>query len=163
MEPLPQASRSDQTEILPWQPRWKNQFAALNRAWLQERFSLEPYDEEVLNDPEGRILAGGGEVLFACLGEEVLGTCALLHHGDGTWETLKLAVVPEAQGRGLGRRLLVHCLEVARQRGAPQVFARTSPMLGASNHLLKELGFEFQGPDTSHHYQRPSTVYRLRL
>jgi hypothetical protein len=51
--------------IVTFDPRWRADFAALNVEWLQRWFVVEPFDYEVLNNPEHYILADGGHVLFA--------------------------------------------------------------------------------------------------
>src|SRR5918999_815812 len=86
-------------------------FAALNRAWLTDYGLLEAPDERQLNDPVGEIIAPGGQIFVARLDGEVVGTCAVVPHGEGVLELLKLAVVPAVRGKGLGRRLVQACLE----------------------------------------------------
>jgi hypothetical protein len=60
-------------------------FREINAEWISAMFRLEPTDEEVLNDPRGRILDAGGVILFVeASGLGVVGTCALQKsQGDG--------------------------------------------------------------------------------
>ena len=51
--------------ILTFDPAYRDEFRRLNVAWLTRYFQVEPIDERVLGDPEGEILAPGGEILFA--------------------------------------------------------------------------------------------------
>lgn len=68
---------------------------------------VEDYDREGPGNPGQYILACGGHILFAIDGEErALGTVALKHEGDGVYELTKMAVSPEASGRGVGRLLM---------------------------------------------------------
>ncbi|MEQ1690224.1 MAG: GNAT family N-acetyltransferase [Gemmatimonas sp.] len=53
----------------------------------------------------------------------VLGCVALDEYSPSLVELVSLAVAPAAQGRGIGRRLILAAEELARQRGYPEVFA----------------------------------------
>jgi GNAT superfamily N-acetyltransferase len=117
-------------------------FDALNRAWLVEYHLLEAPDERQLEDPQGEILAPGGEILVAREGSSVLGTCALIPHGPGVMELAKLGVAPEARGRGVGRRLVEACIEWAKARGVRQLVLASNSQLGAAIQLYRSLGFE---------------------
>lgn len=150
------AIRGERLECHAFRPEWRGSFAALNRAWLTHYFAPEPADEALLEDPEGRILAMGGEVFFASLAGEVVGTCALLPLEPGVWEVAKLAVDPCHQGLGIGRILIGLAVDAARHRSAYQVVARTNARLQASCHLFTSSGFRDEGPDASGDYLRES-------
>lgn len=119
-------------------------FAALNRAWLQEHRLLEPRDELQLTDPETHILGKGGRIIVALDAGEVVGTCAVLPHGPGELEIVKLAVAPAAQGQGLGRRLVEWCLAYARDQGAHRVVLVSSSRLRSALRLYESLGFQYR-------------------
>ena len=53
--------------VISFDPALRDEFRRLNVAWLERYFNVEPIDEQVLGDPEGEILAPGGEILFALL------------------------------------------------------------------------------------------------
>jgi ribosomal protein S18 acetylase RimI-like enzyme len=92
-------------------------------------------------DPDGQIVAPGGQIFVARHNGEVVGTCAVLPHAQGVLELLKLAVVPAAQGLGLGRRLVEACLGYARERGAQRLVLLSNSKLGAALRLYEGLGF----------------------
>jgi hypothetical protein len=64
----------------------------LNAAWLKKHFVIEPIDEQVLRDPEQSVLAQGGAIFFARLGDVIIGLCALLHEAPGVYELSKMGV-----------------------------------------------------------------------
>jgi GNAT superfamily N-acetyltransferase len=128
-------------EIVPYRPEFAEHFAELNREWLEKYFTVEPLDEEYLSDPGGHIMQPGGEIFFAVEGNRVLGTCAAIPREDGTIELAKLAVTPDAQGRGLGRALSVAVIEFARGRGVNRVYLVSSSVLGPALRLYETLGF----------------------
>lgn len=130
-----------QARIEPFRGEHAAAFDALNRAWLVAGGLLEPPDEAQLSDPEGAILAAGGAIFVALLGDEVVGTCAIAPHGDGVVELLKLTVAPAARGQGLGRRLVEACLTHARQAGKRRVVLVSNSRLQSAVRLYQTLGF----------------------
>ena len=138
MSPLSQLG----TEIVRYRPEFATDFARLNREWLERYFTVEPLDEEYLGDPEGRILAPGGEIFFALQGASVVGTCAAIPHGHDEFELAKLCVAPAAQARGLGRALAQTVVEFARARGAQRVVLVSSSKLAPALRLYDSLGFQ---------------------
>jgi DNA-binding MarR family transcriptional regulator/ribosomal protein S18 acetylase RimI-like enzyme len=131
----------DPVRIEDYRPAYKRHFRRLNELWLGEHFSVEAGDRRLLDDPAGRIVRRGGAVLFAVVGDEVAGTCALIRHRDAAWELAKMAVAPEWRRRGLGRRLTLATVERARDAGATRLWLRTSPRLTAAGRLYRSVGF----------------------
>ena len=124
-----------QVEIVPFRAEHGAAFYALNRAWLDEHGLYEPPDEAQLADPHGTIIGVGGALFIALLAGEVVGTAAVVPHGDGEVELAKLTVSEHARGLGLGRRLAEHCLEYARRIGARKVGLVSSTKLRAAVRL----------------------------
>jgi GNAT superfamily N-acetyltransferase len=52
-----------------------------------------------------------------------------------------LAVSPATQGRGIGRALVVACVELARRAGRERLVLHTSPRMQAAIHLYESMGF----------------------
>ena len=67
----------------------------------------------------------------------VLGCVALDEYSPSLVELVSLAVQPGAQGRGIGRRLILAAEELARQRGYPQIFA-----ISLADQLFLSAGFQ---------------------
>ena len=57
-----------QVEVVAYRPEWREDFARLNREWLERYFSVEEFDERMFADPEALILAPGGGIFFARAG-----------------------------------------------------------------------------------------------
>ncbi len=127
--------------LLPYRPEFAEDFARLNREWLEHYFTVEPRDEEYLRDPAGRILAPGGEIFFAVQGARVVGTCAAIPEGDGQFELAKLCVTPSAQGAGIGRALAGAVVAFARTQGARCVSLVSSSRLTPAIRLYESMGF----------------------
>lgn len=153
---------AEQVEIIPFESRYRGDFKRLNAAWLEKFFRVEPIDEEVLSDPEARILAPGGCILFARLGGEIVGTCALIPDGEGRFELSKMAVDEGHQGLGLGRKLLEAALAVFQERGASELFLESNSRLTAAIRLYESAGFVHTPRPGASHYERADVhmVYR---
>lgn len=128
-------------EIIPFSPELQPVFESINTAWVTQYFSLEPFDLAQLENPEQTILAKGGEIIFAKIGERIAGTVALISSEEGVWEMIKMGVSPEFQGKGAGELLGKQILEVARQKGAIKVRLYTHTKLEAAIKLYHRLGF----------------------
>lgn len=127
--------------ILPYRADLAHYFERLNVEWLERYFEVEPIDREVLGDPRTHIIDAGGDILFAALDEAVVGTCALLHHGDGRYELTKMAVTASAQGRGIGRLLLGAALERFGSLGGKCLFLESHSSLATALRLYELAGF----------------------
>jgi ribosomal protein S18 acetylase RimI-like enzyme len=131
----------DSFEIIPFTPDLQPYFESINKAWVTQYFSLEPFDLAQLENPEQTILAKGGEIIFAKIGAHIAGTVALIPSEEGVWEMIKMGVSPEFQGKGAGELLGKQILEVARQKGATKVRLYTHTKLEAAIKLYHRLGF----------------------
>ncbi len=69
--------RREAVRIVPFRTELREHFYRINAEWVERYFTMEPADIAVLTNPEEKVLKGGGAVLFAMLGDEVVGTCAL--------------------------------------------------------------------------------------
>jgi putative acetyltransferase len=159
---MPRPTRTDAIRIVDYDPRWRADFARLNIEWLERWFVVEPIDRAVLSDPETHVLAGGGRLLFAVDGDDrALGTVALLHEGGGVYELTKMAVAPEARGRGIGRLLMAGALDAWRRLGGRELFLESSSKLRPALALYESIGFRHRpAPRPGSHYAR-ADVYMV--
>jgi putative acetyltransferase len=79
-------------------------------------------------DEDGRVLGGAGIAPLAG------------GHAD-TCELRKMYFLPAARGRGLGERMLVLCLDRAREYGYRRVYLETLTGMDAAMKLYERLGF----------------------
>jgi ribosomal protein S18 acetylase RimI-like enzyme len=94
---------------------------------------------------------GGDEVLVAAdeAGNGILGTVTLeafapaneLAKDDTEADIRAFAVIPSAQGHGVGRKLLAAVIERAEQRGVRRLRLCTRPEMEAAQHLYTTIGF----------------------
>lgn len=147
-------------EIVEYAPGLARHFRDLNVEWLEKYFVVEPVDDEVLGDPDGRIIGSGGAILFARVDGDIVGTVALKHHGAGLYELTKMAVTGRCQGAGIGRRLLSACLERYRSLGGKRLFLESHSSLGPALHLYESAGFRHAARELPSDYRR-ADVYMV--
>ena len=83
-------------EIIDFEPKYRDDFKNLNVEWLEKYFEVEPYDKEVLSNPEKYILEKGGKIFFAKLEDKIIGTVALMPK-NSSFELTKMAVTDKIQ------------------------------------------------------------------
>jgi GNAT superfamily N-acetyltransferase len=121
-------------------------FRRLNEAWIEKYFGIEEKDRVTLNHPMEKIIAPGGQIYFAFLGEEAVGCCALVFMGDGVYEIAKMAVKEDLRGMGVGRRVLEYAVAQARRLGARKLYLETNSKLKNAIHLYEAVGFKHIPP-----------------
>jgi DNA-binding MarR family transcriptional regulator/GNAT superfamily N-acetyltransferase len=149
-------------QIEPYRPAYKKYFESLNNEWLLSYDMLEPYDEKVLGDPRRYVLKRGGQILFALVDGDVVGTCALLQI-KGHWELAKLAVTESMRGLGVGKKLLEEAVIWVCQAGAEALYLQTSVLLKEANRLYERQGFiQIEAlPYASPQYNRDTLFMKL--
>lgn len=150
-------------EIVRFRPEHAEAFRRLNEDWITRHFTLEPHDREQLEDPQGQILVGGGEIFVAVEGGEPVGCVAMVAMPDGGFEVAKMTVAESQRGTGLGRRLMDRCIAEGRARGARRLYLETNSSLGPALALYRAAGFrELTCADPSP-YARCDVRMELRL
>ena len=141
-------------EIVEFTPAHAAAFKALNVAWITRYFALEPKDLEVLDDPQGQIVAKGGRIFMAFTADEPVGCVALIAMPDGGYEVGKMTVVETLRGSGLGRVLMQRCIDAGAEAGAPRLYLETNSGLGPALGLYRSMGFSDTPPVGSGDYAR---------
>jgi GNAT superfamily N-acetyltransferase len=103
-----------------------------------------------LADPMRR-REGSSDLLVAEVAGQVVGTVTYVLPGDDQWEGRAvfdgdcafrvLAVAPEAEGLGVGRRLVVTCLERSRALGCARMVITSMAWMDRAHALYRSLGF----------------------
>lgn len=132
---------TNKVEIIPFSIELKEPIKTLNFEWLQKYFKVEPKDEKVLSDPQGEIIDKGGMIFYAQYNNIIVGTISLLKIDDSTFELSKMAVSDGNQGLGIGRKLIEHCLNVAKEKGIQKLILYSNRKLLPAIHLYERYGF----------------------
>jgi len=133
---------SKAVEIVSYQPKYQSAFKQLNEEWITTWFKMEDADYKILDHPEEYVIDGGGYILFALLDGKPLGTCALVKRDETTFELSKMAVSPEAKGKGIGWLLGNAAIEKAKEAGFKRLYLESNTVLKPAINLYYKLGFK---------------------
>lgn len=150
-------------EIIDYDPAYARDFKDLNLDWLNKFFWIEPHDEDVLGNPEDFIIRPGGNIFFAKEGETILGTVALMKIEDKVFELTKMAVIPRAQGKKIGQKLMEHTLQFAKERGWKTLIIYSNRKLENAIYIYKKYGFEEIPIEQNNPYSRGDIKMKLEL
>jgi N-acetylglutamate synthase-like GNAT family acetyltransferase len=139
--------------IIPFSPELKDEIKILNLEWLKKYFKVEAKDELMLSDPQGEIIDKGGMIFYAKYNNKIVGTVSLLKIDETTFELSKMAVTDGVQGLGIGKKLLEHCIVVAKQKKIKKLILYSNRKLLPAIYLYEKFGFE-EVPLESGNYER---------
>src|SRR5580698_851993 len=151
--------------VRPFETGDETAFRELNEAWIAGNFVVEDKDWEVLNDPVGKILRPGGALLMAVEDGVAIGTCALLPMKDGAFEVARMTVAEKCRGLGIGKKLVAHVIEYAKEMGASRLYLETNNKLVNAIRVYESLGFRHLPPELVHPspYARANVYMELML
>lgn len=128
-------------ELIKYQTRYHREFKSLNLEWLDKYNLTESHDLEVLNDPEGTVIARGGCIFLAKEGDEIIGTAGLWKESEKEYELVKMTVAPAYRGKGISKLLLERCLSAAKELGAEKIILYSNSQLKTALGLYEKFGF----------------------
>ena len=140
--------------VVSYREEFREAFEQLNRAWIEAYFVLEEPDREVFKDPRAKILDPGGDIFFVLDRGQVQGTCAVIRHNPDECEIAKMAVAPEARGRGFGDLLMERAIGFASKVGARRVIIVSNTVLEPAIRLYRKHGFVQVPLEADSRYQR---------
>lgn len=136
-------------EIIGFSDELAKYFTALNIAWLQKYFVVEPIDHEMLSHPKKLIIDKGGLIFFAKVDDKIAGTFALIKIDEGIYELSKMAVQESFIGKKIGNKMLEFCIEEAKRLKANKIILYSNTKLEPAIHLYKKFGFKEVSLDSS--------------
>jgi ribosomal protein S18 acetylase RimI-like enzyme len=128
-------------EIIAFTIDLKDHIKILNLEWLEKHFKVEPKDQIVLTNPQTEIIDKGGFIYYAKYDDQIVGTFSLLKIDQSTFELSKMAVTTAVQGLGIGKKLMAHCLAVAKEKEIKKIILYSNRSLKTALHLYETFGF----------------------
>ena len=104
-----------------------------------------------------------GNVVDALLNKEVLGTCAMIKADNSVFELAKMAVTEKAQGKQIGKKLMLTCIGFAVEKKAKKIILSTNPKLTAAVNLYRSVGFKKVNSKKNSVYKRALFLMELDL
>jgi ribosomal protein S18 acetylase RimI-like enzyme len=128
--------------IIPFSETYSDAIKTLNLEWLTKYFKVEPKDEMVLSNPKSEIIDKGGFIFYAQYQGSIVGTVSLLKIDNFTFELSKMAVSSSVQGIGIGKLMLEHCFEFAKNNTISKLILYSNRSLESAIHLYTKYGFK---------------------
>ena len=147
-------------KIINYRGEYAKHFYDLNIEWLKTFFYVEPYDEEVLSQPEHYIIDKGGYIFFALKDHKVVGTVALMPTQEKhLLELTKMAVLPEERGQKIGQHLLEYCIDFAKSKELNALLLYSNTKLENAIYLYRKFGFKELELEKNTHPTRHSSLW----
>lgn len=123
--------------------------SALVRAAYEDDYRLDEGYLAEIADVRGRMAVAEVWVAEDLRSGALLGTVTVPRPGErlhddtaeGEMDLRLLGVAHEARGRGVGERLMRHCIDLARRRGASRLVLHTASQMEAAWRLYDRMGF----------------------
>ncbi len=128
-------------EIVEFKNKYASFFESLNRAWIEEHYTIELKDKYVLENPKEAILNDGGKILFAKHNSTIIGTVALKKIHDGLFELTKMAVDKNSRGLGVGKLLCKSAIEEAKKMKAKTIILYSNTRQSIAINIYRQVGF----------------------
>ena len=128
--------------IVSFDEEYSSIFYELNKLWIEESWLLEKSDKFDLLNPKESIIDKGGEIFFALIDGNVVGTVAMIHSVDRIYELAKMTVDINYRGNGVANKLMDQCLDYAINNNAQQIYLITNDTLVIARNLYDKYGFK---------------------
>ncbi len=128
-------------KIIPYDPKYKQDFIDMNLAWISDMFVVEPEDIRELNNID-RYIAQGGQIFYALDEEDIPMACCLIGpREDGDWEIMKFAARGMYTGTGAGSACLKACIDYAKSKQVEKIIIVSNRTCVHALHLYRKFGF----------------------
>lgn len=152
-------------ELLPDDfDRWKELLDLILSSFAFMNGVIDPPSSALGLTPASLAAKAAGETCFVALADDRLVGCVFAAERADALYVGRLAVAPDAQGRGIGRRLMIAVERLARRLGKPALELEARVELAGNHAVFRHMGF-VETAHTSHPgYGRPTSItFRKRL
>lgn len=151
-------------KIIPYDPKYKDDFVEMNRFWISEMFEIEPEDIRELENIES-VIRQGGNIFFAIDdGGAAMACCMIGPRADGDWEIMKFAARGMYTGTGAGDACLKACVAYANEKRVERIIIVSNRRCVQALHLYRKNGFMEMPVDKKKiPFQRADIAFELKL
>ncbi len=127
--------------ILPFQPKYQSEVKNLVLAGLAEHWGmLDPSKNPDLNDISSSY--SNGMFLIALQNNKIIGTGAVVPKSNNSAEIVRMSVVTNMRGNGVGKMILGKLCEYAKSNGYKRVILETTETWQEVVEFYKRFGFQ---------------------
>ncbi len=150
--------------VVPYDPKYKNDFIDLNVAWISDMFDVEDQDMQELENVE-KAIADGGQIFFALDDDGTpMACCMIAPRADGDWEIMKFAARGMYTGTGAGSACLKACIDYAKEKKLPRILIVSNRRCVQAVHLYRKFGFQEIPVDRKQFpFQRADIAFEMKL
>ena len=146
------------TQLAPGFDRWDELLSLILRAFAPMDGVIDPPSSAYLLSPESLKDKAERETVFLALQDGLIAGCIFALERTTDVYVGKLAVEPELQGQGIGRRLMQAVEDFARSRNKPAIELQTRIELTANHATFARLGFRETARTAHQGYDRPTSI-----
>lgn len=146
------------TQLAPDFERWDELLSLIMRAFAPMDGVIDPPSSAHLLSVESLRDKAGRETVFLALQDGRIAGCVFALERAGDFYVGKLAVAPELQGQGIGRRLMQAVEDLARSRNTSAIELQTRIELTANHATFARLGFHETERTAHEGYDRPTSI-----
>ena len=129
-------------QILTFEDQYASYFYDINIEWLKAYFYIEDYDQKILSQPREYIIDKGGEIFFAKVNNDIVGTAALINKPHNSFELSKMGVFESHRGLKLGDRLMQTCIDYSKSMNKANLWLESNRILTPAISLYHKFGFK---------------------
>ncbi len=156
------AKQRQDVRLVGYREAYKGHFKQLNCEWIERYFTVEPSDKRILSNPKKYIIDKKGFVYMARLGNEVVGTYALIRIHAKVYELAKMAVTAAHQKQGIGTEMLDHALARAKALKLEKLILYSNTQLAPAINMYFKKGFRVISKH-DHHNNRANIKMEMAL
>jgi putative acetyltransferase len=127
-------------EIKKYEAIYHQQFKEISLNWLQAYDLYETADDDLLDNPQ-KYLDKGGHIFLAHCNNEIVGTVSLIPVNNEEFEIMKLGVMDDYKGLGIGRKLMQLCIAICKEKKVKLITLETSSKLKSAIKMYFKFGF----------------------
>jgi putative acetyltransferase len=127
-------------EIKKYDAIYHQQFKEISLNWLHGHDLYERADDDLLDNPQ-KYLDKGGCIFLAHYNNKIVGTVSLIPVNNEEFEIMKLGVVDDYKGLGIGRKLMQLCIDICQEKKVKLITLETSSKLKSAINMYLKFGF----------------------
>jgi N-acetylglutamate synthase-like GNAT family acetyltransferase len=138
--------------------RWEELLELVLSSFAHMNDRIDPPSSALKLTPTTLADKARSEIAYAAMEGDALCGCVFLRPEEACLYVGKLAIAPDAQGRGIGRRLLAVSEEVARSHSLPSLRLETRIELVENHDVFIRWGFEKTAENAHPGFTRTTSI-----